>query len=111
MGEIPIGFALQIYRITKSFPDDERFGLIAQIRRSAASVPTNIAEGCGRYGEKELARFLSIAAGSASETEYHILLAYDLGYIQADNFGMLQENICEIKRMLYAFIKKKTADG
>ena len=81
------------------------------MRRSAASVPTNIAEGCGRYGEKELARFMSIATGSASETEYHLLLAYDLGYISHDNFGMLQENISEIKRMLYAFIKKLRADG
>ena len=60
---------LQVYRATRTFPADERYGLTAQLRRSAASIPANIAEGCGRDGERELARFISIAAGSASETE------------------------------------------
>ena len=62
-------FTLDVYRITRDFPDDERFGLTVQLRRAAASIPTNIAEGCGRDGERELARFMSIAAGSASEAE------------------------------------------
>ena len=72
---------LEVYAATRSFPTDERYGLTAQVRRSAASVPTNIAEGCGRDGERDLARFISIAAGSASETEYHLLLARDLEYL------------------------------
>ena len=73
---------LQVYRITKNFPSDEQFGLTVQLRRAAASVPTNIAEGCGRDSERELARFMSIAGGSASEVEYQLLLACDLNYIQ-----------------------------
>ncbi len=71
-------FTLEVYRITQKFPDDERFGLVSQLRRAAASIPTNIAEGCGREGERELARFMTIAAGSASEAEYQLLLASDL---------------------------------
>ena len=63
---------LQVYRITKDFPSDEQFGLTVQLRRAAASVPTNIAEGCGRDSERELARFMSIAAGSVSEVEYNV---------------------------------------
>jgi four helix bundle protein len=104
-------FTLEIYRITRDFPNDERFGLTAQIRRSAASVPTNIAEGCGRDSERELARFMSIAAGSASEAEYQLLLAHDLNYIQNEGFKNLHTLINEIKRMLNSFIQKLTANG
>jgi four helix bundle protein len=68
-------WVLEIYRVTASFPLEERYGLVSQLRRSAASVPANIAEGRGRKSEREFARYLDIAAGSASETEYHILLA------------------------------------
>ena len=75
------GLVLDVYRATAAFPTEERYGLTAQVRRSAASIATNIAEGCGRDGERELARFLAIAAGSASETEYRILLARDLDYL------------------------------
>ena len=75
-------FTLQVYRITKTFPSDERFALTVQLLRAAASIPMNIAEGCGRDTERELARFISIAAGSASEVEYQLLVALDLNYIQ-----------------------------
>ena len=104
-------FTLQIYRITKNFPSDERFGLTVQLRRAAASVPTNIAEGCGRDSERELARFMSIAAGSASEVEYQLLLACDLNYIQDETYRELNQQVNEIKRMLNGFIKKLTANG
>ncbi|MCH8815844.1 MAG: four helix bundle protein, partial [Chloroflexi bacterium] len=67
--------ALAVYQATKAFPDDERYGLTAQMRRAAPSIPTNIAEGCGRNTEADFARFLQIAAGSASEVEYQLLLA------------------------------------
>jgi four helix bundle protein len=104
-------FTLQIYRITKVFPSDERFGLTIQLRRAAASIPTNIAEGCGRGGERELARFMSIAAGSASEVEYQLLLACDLNYIQNEAHKELNQQINEIKRMLNSFIQQLIANG
>ena len=78
---------------------------------SAASVPANIAEGCGRDGERELARFLSIAAGSASETEYHLLLALDLEYLPRATHEDLHARINEVKKMLGAFHRKLTANG
>jgi four helix bundle protein len=71
---------LDLYEITKSFPKEELYGLTSQIRRSCSSIPANIAEGCGRDGDAELARFLQIAMGSASELEYHLLLANDLAF-------------------------------
>ena len=100
---------LDVYRATAGFPTDERFGLTAQLRRSAASVPTNIAEGCGRDVERELARFISIAAGSASETEYHLLLAHDLGYLSREAHVDLTARVNEIKKMLRSFREKLTA--
>jgi four helix bundle protein len=69
---------LSVYKATQIFPKEELYGLTSQMRRSCASIPANIAEGCGRTGEAELARFLQIAMGSASELEYYLLLAYDL---------------------------------
>jgi four helix bundle protein len=72
---------LDIYLITKSFPKEEVYGLTSQIRRSCSSIPTNIAEGCGRNSDAELNRFLVIAMGSASELEYQLILIKDLGYI------------------------------
>jgi four helix bundle protein len=74
---------LLMYRMTESFPKTELFGLTSQIRRCSASVPANIAEGCGRLGNSELHRFLQMACGSASELEYHLLLGKDLGYISS----------------------------
>jgi four helix bundle protein len=70
--------ALSVYKATVSFPKEELYGLTSQIRRSSTSIPTNIAEGCGRNGDAELARFMSIGMGSASELEYQLLLAHDL---------------------------------
>jgi four helix bundle protein len=102
---------LQVYRITKNFPSDERFGLTVQLRRASASVPTNIAEGCGRDSERELARFMSIAAGSASEVEYQILLACDLNYIQDETYRELNQQVNDVKRMLNSFIQKLTANS
>jgi four helix bundle protein len=102
---------LQVYKITKNFPSDERFGLTVQLRRAAVSVPANIAEGCGRGSERELARFMSIAAGSASEVEYQLLLAFDLNYIQDEKYREINRQVNEVKRMLNSFIQKLTANG
>lgn len=99
-------FVIDVYHSTKRFPSEERLGLISQLRRSAASVPANIAEGCGREGYRELARFLSIAAGSASETEYHLLFACDLGFLDRNAYIEQDRKINEIKRMLNSLIQK-----
>ena len=97
---------LEIYRITKEFPKSESYGLVSQMRRSSSSIPTNIAEGCGRNTEKDFARFLDNAMGSASELEYQLILAYDLQYITLDNYEKTNAEHTEIKRMLNAFIQK-----
>ncbi len=103
-------WVLEVYRVTGSFPAEERFSLVAQLRRSAASVPANIAEGCGRGGQREFARFLSIAAGSASEAEYHLLLARDLGYLDEGMHRDLDQRINEVKRMLNTFVQRLSAN-
>jgi four helix bundle protein len=101
--------ALALYQITASFPREETYGLASQIRRGASSIPSNIAEGCGREGDSELARFCIIARGSASELEYQLLLARDLKIIQPTDYDTLSEQTVEIKRMLTVLIQKLTA--
>jgi four helix bundle protein len=103
--------ALKVYGVTKGFPRDEAFGLTSQLRRACASIPANIAEGCGRNGDTELARFLTIAAGSASEVEYHLLLAHDLNYLSQADYGKLNGEVNELKRMLFAFINRLKANS
>jgi four helix bundle protein len=96
----------EIYRLTQEFPKSELYGLVSQMRRASASIPTNIAEGCGRNTEKDFARFLDNAMGSASELEYQLILAQDLEYIDQDNYEKVNLELTEIKRMLNAFIQK-----
>src|SRR5689334_12235813 len=86
---------LEVYQQTHSFPRAELYGLVAQIRRSCVSIGSNIAEGCGRAGETEKARFLTIALGSLSELEYQVLISHDLGYLGDDAFTKLNKNIEE----------------
>jgi len=93
---------LNLYQLTARFPTHERFGLSSQLRRSAASVPTNIAEGCKRQGQQDFARFLNIAEGSLSETEYLVMLASDLAYFRGGEHIHLLEEISKIARMLSA---------
>ena len=102
--------ALTLYQVTASFPRDETYGLTSQIRRAASSIPSNIAEGCGREGDGELSRFCIIARGSASELEYQILLARDLKLIKPHDYEQLTERTTEIKRMLTVFVQKLTGD-
>ena len=78
--------ALAIYKATKEFPKEELYGLTSQIRRSSMSIPTNIAEGCGRNTDADFARFLQMAMGSASETEYQLILARDLEFLPKDSY-------------------------
>ncbi|MBM4425071.1 MAG: four helix bundle protein [Chloroflexi bacterium] len=97
--------ALSIYKATASFPKEEQYGLTSQIRRSSTSIPANIAEGCGRDGDAELARFLQISMGSASEIEYHLLLARDLGYMSNNDHKALTATAVETKKMLASLIR------
>jgi four helix bundle protein len=101
---------LAVYESTAKFPRDELYGLTSQIRRSCSSIPANIAEGCGRNGDTELARFLGIAMGSASELEYHLLLAHDLNLLETTEYKELTREVTEVKRMLTSFIQKLKAD-
>ena len=102
--------ATEIYKVTTSFPKSEMFGLNSQIRRASVSIPANIAEGCGRDGEADFARFLQIAFGSASELEYHILLARDLKFLDEKSYNNLSTHVTEVKRMLTSFIQKLKAE-
>jgi four helix bundle protein len=97
---------LSCYKCTADFPKHELYGLTSQIRRCAASIGANIAEGCGKRGNAEFQRFLGIAAGSASELEYHFLLARDLNLLRSDDYEALNFAVVEVKRMLAALILK-----
>jgi four helix bundle protein len=95
---------LRIYQATAKFPKSELFGLTSQMRRAATSIPANIAEGCGRSGKAELSRFLQISMGSASEVEYHLMLARDLGMMSGSEHRQLDSQAVELKRMISSFI-------
>ena len=99
-------FTLKIYELTKSYPKDEIYGIVSQIRRASSSIPTNISEGCGRTSDAEFNRFLTIALGSASEVEYLIILSKDLNYIDEDSFTELNQEINIIKRKIYTLKQK-----
>ena len=94
---------IEIYRLTSSFPSEEKYGLASQIRRAASSIPINIAEGAGRSSRKEFAHFLLIAMGSASELDCELLLSHDLGYISDDNFSRIYKELGEIRKMMTAY--------
>ena len=102
---------LDVYSATVRFPTDERYGLTAQLRRASASIPTNIAEGCGRGSDQDFARFLQIAMGSASEVEYLLLLAVDLKFLDAAAHSSLHSGAEEVKRMLSALLAKLRAES
>ncbi len=101
---------LAVYRVTTGFPREELYGLTSQLRRACSSVAANLAEGCGRDGDAEFARFCSIAMGSASEVEYHLLLAKDLKLLTPADYDTLAPRATELKRMLTALIQKLNAD-
>jgi four helix bundle protein len=97
---------LAVYRATGTFPREETYGLTAQLRRCCASIPANVAEGCGRGSDAELGRFMLIAMGSASELEYNLLLARDLGYLGSHDYQELSQKTGEIKRLLSTLITR-----
>ena len=97
---------LNTYRATAGFPREEMYGLTSQLRRAAASIGANVAEGCGRRSDGDMCRFLQIARGSASEAEYHFLLARDLHFLDEKEFRMLTHRADELQRMLTALIQR-----
>ena len=97
---------IALYETTNTFPKQEIYGLSSQMRRAAASIGANIAEGCGRGSDAELRRFIQIARGSANELEYHLLLAKDLKFLEGGNFKELDTKVQEIQRMLASLAKK-----
>lgn len=97
---------LEIYLLTRNFPKEETFGQVSQIRRAVASIPTNIAEGCGRQTIAEFLNFLNIASGSASEVEYELLLAKDLGYMTNEQYMYMSQEVRSIRSMLSAYMAK-----
>ena len=102
---------LAIYKASTGFPQREIYALTNQLRRAAISVPSNIAEGCGRNSEAEFSHFLQIAMGSASEVQYALLLARDLSFLNDSEFQKLDNEVIEVKRMLAALLQKLTADS
>lgn len=97
---------LGVYGVSKNFPKEELFGLTSQIRRSVASIPTNIAEGCGRVSDTDFARFLQIAFGSACEVEYQLQLATELNYLDLKLYEDLNADLLSVKRMLSSLLSK-----
>jgi len=97
---------LAMYKTTQRFPIEERFGLTSQIRRSSSSIPANLAEGCGRRSEGEMARFIQIAMGSGAELSYHLLLSRDLGFVPGGEYIQLDSQLSEIMRMLSSLSQK-----
>src|SRR3954447_8141755 len=93
---------LAIYKETSGFPKEELYGLTSQVRRSSASIPANLAEGCGRRSNGEMGRFVQIAMGSGAELSYHLLLCRDLGILGTAEFSRLSSDLEEVMRMLSA---------
>ena len=96
----------EIYNHTKSFPQEERYGLVSQLRRSSVSLPSNMAEGYGRNSTQDYIRFLRIAKGSLFELQTQLEIARNLGFFKDDTFDVLFESSREIERMLSSLIKK-----
>ena len=105
------GLTLGVYRLTKAFPHDERFGLTDQMRRAAISIESNLAEGAGRGGDADFARFVQIAFGSACELECQLLLARDLNHAGGQQLPELLESLERVKRMLSGLLRKLKTDS
>ena len=95
---------LELYGVSQGFPREEIYGITSQLRRAAVSIGANLAEGCGRRTSSELARFVRIAMGSASELDYHLLLSRDLGFMKDDDFTSSAAGLTEVRKMLTSFL-------
>ncbi|MBZ5704641.1 MAG: four helix bundle protein [Acidobacteriia bacterium] len=97
---------LDVYKATAGFPREELFGLTSQMRRCSASIGANIAEGCGKRGNNEFQRFLQIASGSASELDYHLLLARDLHFLPDADYRRIASELSQLRKMLTSLLQK-----
>jgi four helix bundle protein len=97
---------LQIYRVTTSFPADELYGLRSQLRRAASSIGANLAEGCDRLSSADFGRFVRMAMGSASDLDYHLLLATDLGYVERKSASRIEQQLMSVRKMLTVLDQK-----
>lgn len=97
---------LEVYKLTCTYPREEQFNLISQLRRAATSVPTNIVEGCGRFTRKDFAKFLQDAFGSAQEIEYLLFLSSELNYMDNEKYNVINAQVNEVKAMLLSLLEK-----
>jgi four helix bundle protein len=95
---------VELYKLCRTFPKEELYGLTSQLRRAAVSIGSNLAEGCGRRTASELARFVRIAMGSASELDYHLLLCRDFGFITAAEYDRQSNELVRVRKMLYGLL-------
>lgn len=100
-----VEFVTEIYMLTNAFPENEKFGLTNQIRRSAVSIPSNIAEGAGRHSKKEFSRFLNIAQGSAAELETQLIISKNLDFIDYEQYENVVEKLTSIMKMLSGLVR------
>lgn len=103
-----VDFAVAIYKVTRTFPKSEQFGISSQLQRAASSIAANIAEGAGRNSDKEFVHFLSIALGSLYETETHLIISQQIGYLQSETIDEFSLIIAELDRMIKALQKSKS---
>ena len=96
---------LELYRLSRLFPKEELYGIVAQLRRAASSIGANLAEGCGRQTQPEFARFVRVAMGSASELDYHLVLARDLGLLNHDSYTQMSKQLTDVRKMLASLLK------
>lgn len=101
-----VKLATDIYQITKNFPEEEKYGLVSQLRRCAVSLPSNIAEGAGRGSGKDFKRFVNIAYGSSCELETQLLIAHKLEFVAIDTYKTIENEITEIQKMMFSFANK-----
>lgn len=100
------GLVLEIYKATAAFPKDEIYGLTSQVRRAAVSIPCNIAEGCGKATDVDLANYIQISMGSATELEYELQLAHDLKYLPTEVYNILSSELVEIRKMMNGYLQR-----
>ncbi len=100
-----IGFVMEVYQITAIFPEEEKFGLVSQLRRAAVSIPSNIAEGAARETKKQFRNYLSIAQGSSAEIDTQLIISHKLGYIEEDDLNEMTKKLNDISKMIIGLRK------